>query len=132
MSHIAYHQNADGIHTIDILSEFGGAEAQDVIDILAEIALTSAGQPAYGLIDMRGHYVLPLRDFSAQLKRLYREIPENQPLFLAMVVDASVVSVLSTIVKTLIRRDSIQYFVQADKAHLWLSIERNKQNKKLA
>lgn len=132
MSHIAYHQSADGTHTIDILSEFGSAEAQEVIDILAEIAMSAGGEPAYSLIDMRGHYVLPLRDFSSQLKRLYREISENQPLFLAIVVDASVVSVLSTIVKTLIRRDSIQYFTQADKAHLWLSIERKKQNRKLA
>jgi hypothetical protein len=132
MSHIAYHQSADGTHTIDILSEFGSAEAQEVIDILAEIASNSAGHPAFGLIDMRGHYVLPLRDFSAQLKRLYRDMHDEQPLFLAMVVDASVVSVLSTIVKTLIRRDSIQYFTQADKAYLWLSIERSKQNKKLA
>src|SRR5687768_6069435 len=101
MSHIAYHQTADGTHTIDILSEFNSAEAQEVIDILAEIASNSAGHPAYAMIDMRGHYVLPLRDFSAQLKRLYRELHAEQPLFLAMVVDASVVSVLSTIVKTL-------------------------------
>jgi hypothetical protein len=117
---------------IDILSEFGSNEAQEVIDILAGIAANQPDTPAYCLLDMRGHYVLPLRDFSAQLKRLYRDMPENQPLFLAMVVDAAVVSVLSTIVKTLVRRDSIQYFTQLDKGQLWLNIERNKQNRKLA
>jgi hypothetical protein len=132
MSHIAYHQAADGTHVIDILSEFSGAEAQEVIDILAEIAVNARTTPAYCMIDMRGHYVLPLREFSAQLKRLYREMPENQPLFVAMVVDASVISVLSTIVKTLVRRESIQYFVEPDKAYMWLGIERTKQSKKLA
>jgi hypothetical protein len=130
MSHIIYHQSGEGTHVIDVLAEFGSEESQGVIDILMQVGMSQS--PAYGLIDMRGHYVLPLRDFSAQLKRLYRDLPENQPLFLAMVVDASVVSVLSTIVKTLVRRESIQYFTNIDKAKMWLSIERNKQNKKLA
>ena len=113
-----------------LLAEFGAEEAQEAIDILGQIAMSQS--PAYALIDMRGHYVLPLRDFSAQLKRLYRDLPETQPLFLAMVVDSSVVGVLSTIVKTLVRRETIQYFTNMDKAKMWLSIERTKQNRKLA
>jgi hypothetical protein len=130
MSHISYHQNGEGTHIIDVLTEFGAEESQEAIDILGQIAMNQS--PAYGLMDIRGHYVLPLRDFSAQLKRLYREMPEGQTLFIALVVDASVIGVLSTIVKTLIRRDSIQYFTNVDKAKMWLAIERNKQNKKLA
>jgi hypothetical protein len=130
MSHVTYHQHSEGTHVIDVLSEFGAQEAQEAIDMLGQIATSQS--PAYALMDMREHYVLPLRDFSAQLKRLYREMPEGQTLFVAMVVDASVVSVLSTIVKTLVRRDSIQYFTNMDKAKMWLSIERTKQNKKLA
>jgi hypothetical protein len=130
MSHISYHQTVEGTHVIDVLSEFGAEESQEAIDILGQIAMNQS--PAYGLMDIRGHYVLPLRDFSAQLKRLYREMPEGQTLFIALVVDASVIGVLSTIVKTLIRRDSIQYFTNVEKAKMWLTIERNKQNKKLA
>lgn len=130
MSHISYHQSSEGNHVIEVLSEFGLEEAQEAIDILGQIAINQS--PAFALIDMRGHYVLPLRDFSAQLKRLYRDLPENQPLYLAMVVDSSVVGVLSTIVKTLVRRESIQYFTNIDKAKMWLGIERTKQNKKLA
>ena len=130
MSHVTYHQSGEGTHVIDVLSEFGAQEAQEAIDMLGQIAMSQS--TGYALMDMREHYVLPLRDFSAQLKRLYRELPEGQTLFVAMVVDASVVSVLSTIVKTLVRRDSIQYFTNMDKAKMWLSIERMKQNKKLA
>jgi hypothetical protein len=130
MSQISYHQNSEGTHIVSVLNDFGSEEAQEAIDILGQAAMQQSS--SFALMDMRGHYVLPLRDFSAQLKRLYRDLPETQPLFLAMVVDSSVVGVLSTIVKTLVRRESIQYFTNIDKAKMWLSIERNKQAKKLA
>lgn len=130
MGHIEYHQASDGSHHITISSEFNMPEIQELMDVLQEIARTNPDKATYIIIDLRGQYVLPLREFASPLKRFYQNLPENQAIFMALLVDTAVVSVLSTIIKTLIKRDSIQYFTQDDKAHLWLTIERGKQQKK--
>lgn len=123
---MAYHQNSDGTHIISVASEKVTSFAvKDVIIQLADIHYQAHDCATYVVLNFGMYSHLPLREFVMYLKQFYKDVSDNQ-LSLALVVDTSQVRVLEAVVKTLVTRETIQYFTDLDKALLWLSIERSK------
>lgn len=124
---IDYYQSADGIH----IFEFNRTDNQQfdvhsVIGELTQIYQNSQGKAAYIVLNLQAYYRLPLREFVAELKQVYKMVDES-PLMIALVLQPALVNVVETMVKTTITRDAIQNFTKLDLALLWLNIERKKQ-----
>jgi len=78
---------------------------------------------------LRDNHALPIRILATEIKRYYRERVGQAPLYLAIIVELSVAQVMTTVLKTLVHRDSIQLFTSSEKANQWLMLERNKCNR---
>jgi|GEM_PF-6761631 len=121
MSSLDYHESADGIHiiTLNTTREF---DPEVITDLLGEIHHFAYGKPAYIMLNLEAHYRLPLREFVTELKHFYKRV-DGSNLRIALVAQPSVVNVLQTMVKTLVTRESIQYFTVTDSAAQWLLLE---------
>jgi hypothetical protein len=128
MSHIEQYQLGDGtycIRTKDLLIE---ADVEQIIDTLKSIYQNT--QATYVILDLQENYVLPIRILATQIRLYYKELPTtNAPLFVAMLVEPSLVQMMGTILTTLMKRDAIQPFTEMKRAKQWLMLERMKQQK---
>ncbi|MGB7339639.1 MAG: STAS/SEC14 domain-containing protein [Phototrophicaceae bacterium] len=123
---ITYHQNVDGTHIIKIESNSAvPVLIRDVVTLLVDIHYQSHHNSAYIVLDFERYDQFPLREFVMCLKQFYRDVEMNQ-LRVALVVQSSLVRVLEAVVKTLVTRESIQYFTDTERALLWLHLERGR------
>ncbi|MEM9953364.1 MAG: hypothetical protein AAF846_17285 [Chloroflexota bacterium] len=100
-------------------------EMDIIIHKLHTICRKASDKPSYIMMDFSANYHVPLREFVIELKQFYGAV-DSQKLRIALVVQPSLVRVLEAVVKTLVTRESIQYFTNEDRALLWLTIERGK------
>ena len=74
---------------------------------------------------------LGLRYLTVELRRLNELYSTHAPIYIALVLeDVNLIEVTSALMRTIMRRDSAQYFTDIDKARLWLNLEQTKQMKR--
>lgn len=113
-----------------IFTEASRKATDQLIEMLADF-YRKQGDRIYILLDMRQSGMLPLRYLTVELRRLNELYSSHSPIFIALVMnDASMLEVTSALMRTIMRRDNAQYFMDIDKARLWLSLEQKKQAKK--
>lgn len=122
MSQIHHHYQANGIHLIEIEPQLEEAQVRELVGLIVQLYQPTHAN--YIILDLRGTYTMPIRALATEIKRCYREYVDEAPLFLAMVVEISVAQVLTTVLQTLTRRESIQMFTIPDAANQWLQLER--------
>lgn len=124
MSMIYHQYQANGIHLIRVDTPLEEQSIHEIVDILTQVYQPT--QATYVIVDLSDSYVLPIRMLAAEIKRCYREYVGEAPLYLAIIVELSVAQVMTTVLKTLMRRDPIQLFTGSATAQEWLILERNK------
>lgn len=126
MSEIEQHQQADGIFYLRPEKSFSEERVEQVIETLK--SLHHGTEPTYIILDLGDNYVLPIRTLASAIRSFYRNIPPtNAPIFIAMIVEKSMIQVMDSVFKTLMRREAIQPFTETKRAKQWLMLERLKQ-----
>ena len=125
MANFEIHHNANGIYEIDTIGSFRDSDTEYLIEMLANIH--ESRETNYLYIDLSQHHVLPLRALGSTILNFYREQVYQAPLFIALIVQPSLAQVLTSVIKTLMRRELVQVFTEPERAYQWLEIERQKQ-----
>lgn len=121
-------QNADGSHDLIFQDDNAYAVDEFLKHLRAIYQLTPNDTAAFIYIDMSSVQMYSLRYLATELRNLLREQQSSAPLHIAIVINESLVDLTSSLLKTILRRDFVQYFVTPAKARLWLTMEKNKQN----
>lgn len=120
---LEYMQKADGIHEI-VFSVASRASITELMTHLDDI-LSRNLDKNYILLDLRESGMLPLRHLGYSLRTLLERHPEHGQIFVAMVLDDGVLlNVTSALLRTIFRRDHVQYFDRYDHANMWLRLEK--------
>ncbi|MCA9913951.1 MAG: hypothetical protein KC496_11405 [Anaerolineae bacterium] len=120
---LEYMQKADGIHEI----VFSVASRASIVELMTRLddILTQHQDAHYILLDLRESGMLPLRYLGHSLRSLLQRHPEHGQIFVAMVLDDAVLlNVTSALLRTIFRRDHVQYFDRYDYANMWLRLEK--------
>jgi len=126
--HIHEHYIApDKIHTLTIsaTSVVDSLSTRYIAKLLTHIDETHIPENAQRLriiLDVSDFYLLPLRNMALQLREFYEQ-RNVVDLSIALVVQPTIASVLTTLTRTYVKCDSIQLFTQLDKADLWLKLQ---------
>lgn len=127
ITHITLDNN---IHEL-VFAESSRQAINQFLDKLVEFYEQAGDEHLYIVLDMRQSGMLPLRSLTQSLRSLLQTYPDHDAATIALVLDdPQMLDVTEALLKTIMRRDTIQYFTQLDKARLWLSIEQNKSNKR--
>jgi hypothetical protein len=127
MSLITHLRQDNNVHEL-AFTEASRRSTDQLITILADFYRNPQSESIYLLLDMRDSGMLPLRYLTLEMRRLNEEYLNHAPIYIALVVDdVSIIEVTSVLMRTIMRRDSAQYFTNIDKARLWLDIEQRKQ-----
>lgn len=127
MDPIHYSRYGDGTHAV----RFYEATRQ-AVDTLIDMIEGLYSDPEnneniYLILDFRNSGMLPLRYFTQELRQLNERYPRHKPAHMAMVLaDANIIDVTDALLRTILRRDSVQYFTVMDSAEMWLRLERDK------
>lgn len=127
LTELIQHKQSDDTH----IFAFHQATRMAVDDLTQHLrTLYSTAKPEhpfYIILDMRASGMLPLRYLAYSLRALVSQHPNKPSAYIAVILDDSaLVSVTDALLKTILRRDHVQYFTQLDTAQLWLQIERKK------
>jgi len=126
MLEIEQYQQADGVYFLrpeKILTE---ETTVYVIETLKSIYRGS--EATYIILNLENNYTLPIRKLATDIRSFYRSIPPtNSPMFIAVIVENSMIQVMDSVLKTLMRREAIQAFNEMSRAKQWLMLERLKQ-----
>ncbi|GAB5493141.1 MAG: hypothetical protein Phog2KO_33560 [Phototrophicaceae bacterium] len=123
-----HYQNSDSTHIFNItnrtVSDF---DASMLTNTLHQLYQEAKGAPLYIILNLESYYSLPLSDFTLELKKFYTTVNKSS-VFIALILDPSLVTIVQSMVKTLVTRESLQNFSKEETALLWLDIERKKLN----
>lgn len=125
---LEYLQRADGIHEI-VFAIASRSSIDELTTHLNDILLKQDKKhdAHYILLDLRESGMLPLKYLAHRLRELLQQYPERAQIFIAMVLDDGVLlNVTSALLRTIFRRDSVQYFYRYDHARMWLQLEKNR------
>jgi len=123
---LEYLQRADGIHEI-VFAIASRSSIDELTTHLNDILLQGNNEAHYILLDLRESGMLPLRYLAHSLRELLQKHPERSQIFIAMVLDDGVLlNVTSALLRTILRRDRVQYFYRYDHAKMWLQLEKNR------
>ena len=129
MSLITHLRQKNNVHELEF-TEASRLSTDQFITLLADFYRESQSVSIYLILDMRISGMLPLRYLTLELRRLNEEYVNHVPIYIAIVLkDPSIIEVASALMRTIMRRDSTQYFTDIDKARLWLDIEQRKRRK---
>lgn len=122
---LEYMKRSDGIH--EIVFAIASRSSIDELVIRLETILLQSIDAQYILLDLRESGMLPLRYFAHSLRELLARHPERAQIFIAMVLDDGVLlNVTSALLRTILRRDRVQYFYRYDHAQMWLQLEQHR------
>lgn len=128
MAEIEQHQQADGTYYIGAKNLLVETDIEQTIEALKSVYQPT--QACYVILDLADNFVLPIRVLSSQIRLFHQEISStNAPLFLALIIEPSLIQMIETVFTTLMRRDLIQPFIEMKRAKQWLTLERMKQQK---
>lgn len=116
----------DDIHEIIIIGNFQEDDTEYLAALLEDIY--NPDEAKYVYIDFSQHHILPLRALGSTILRFYRDRVHQTPIFIALVVQPSLGRVLNSVIKTLMHRELVQIFTDANRAYQWLELEREKQS----
>ena len=129
MSLITHLRQDNNVHEL-AFTEASRRSTDQLITLLADFYRKPQSESIYLVLNMCISGMLPLRYLTVELRRLNEEYPNHASIYIAIVLkDASIIEVTSALMRTIMRRDSTQYFTDIDKARLWLDIEQRKHNK---
>mgnify|MGYP006271962111 CR=1 FL=1 len=124
MELIKYTHHADGTHEFKL----EGDNAYAVDQLLPEFKTIITGDDAkYVIFEMTTLKMGTMRYFANELRAFMRARQDQTPLFIAIIISAGMVDLTSSLLKTILERETVQYFTQSDKARTWLRIEKQKQ-----
>jgi hypothetical protein len=122
---LEYLKRADGIH--EIVFTIASRSSIDELIAQLELILLDSRDAQYVLLDLRESGMLPLRYLAYSLRQLLERHPERAQIFVAMVLDDGVLlNVTSALLRTIMRRDRVQYFDRYDHAKMWLQLEKHR------
>jgi hypothetical protein len=116
---------AEGIYQVFAVGSFKEEDTETLSSLLYEIYEPESA--SYVIINLSKNYVLPLQSLGARILRFYREITNNAPMYIAIIVQPSLAQVLGCVLKTLMRREWVQTFTDTKLAQQWLALEQKKQ-----
>lgn len=126
MSLITHLRQKNNVHEL-AFTEASRRSTDQLITLLADFYRKPQSESIYLVLDMRASGMLPLRYLTVEMRRLNEEYTNHAPIYIAIVLkDTSLIDVTSALMKTIMRRDSVQYFTILEKARLWLDIEQRK------
>ena len=105
---------------------------EQIIDLLIDdinhiFHMVSSDTPIFLLIEMQNTEIVYLRQMILRLKDIVRTYPQHNRLYTAIVIeDVTLLDIADTLMRTLIQRERIQYFTDAEKARFWLRLEKQK------
>lgn len=123
ITHLALDNN---IHEL-VFAEASHDAIDQFLGMLVDFYEETNGDNPYIILDMRESGMLPLRYLTKSLRRLFERYPEHESAKIALVLeDPQMLNVTRALLRTIMKRESVQYFTKMDKARLWLKIEQNK------
>lgn len=123
ITHLALDNN---IHEL-VFVEASHDAIDQFLGMLVDFYEETNGDNPYIILDMRESGMLPLRYLTKSLRRLFERYPEHESAKIALVLeDPQMLNVTRALLRTIMKRESVQYFTKMDKARLWLKIEQNK------
>lgn len=126
MSLITYQQLDNNVHKLFFI-EANRRSSDEFIEILTDFYQNVELDNVYLLLDLRESGMLPLRRLTTNMRHINEEYPNHPAVHIALALnDGLMVDVTSALMRTIMRRDSIQYFTDIDKAYQWLEIEQDK------
>ena len=129
MTLITHLRQDNNVHEL-IFTEASRRSTDQLIEMLANFYRQEQQEQIYLLLDMRQSGMLPLRYLTVEMRRLNEQYAKHAPIFIALVLeDVNLIEVTSALMRTIMRRDSAQYFTDIDKARLWLNLEQIKQSR---
>jgi len=121
---LQHEQLSDDTHRL--VFEQATRESVDVLIItLRQIYAATADKAVYVVLDMRDSGMLPLRYFTNNLRDFINSEAHQLDSYLAILVcENTIVNMSTSLLRSILRRDKVQYFTEPDKALLWFEIER--------
>lgn len=126
MAEFEMHYRTDGLFEVDVKGSFKDEDVTYLGQVLRDAYNPSHAN--YNLVDLSDNHVLPLRILGGEILRIHRDMADGAPMFIALVVQASIAQVLGSVLKTLMRREEVQAFTDVKLAMQWLALERKKQS----
>lgn len=128
MSAIEHTVHPNGVHEV-MFSVASRASIEDLMTVMESVFQQTppVNNAHYILLDLRASGMLPLRHLTQRLRELLRAHPERPRTCIAMVLHDQIMKEVTTVLlRTILRREQVQYFTRYDHAHLWLTIEQNR------
>ena len=128
MQFITQVRHENDVHEL-IFSEASRNSVEEFIALLFDFYENLGVEHIYLLLNLRESGMLPLRHFTARMRELNQQCPNHPALHMALALnDSTLADVTSALMRTIMRRDSAQYFTDIDKAYFWLKMEQDKQH----
>lgn len=123
ITHVAHNNN---IHEL-VFTESSRSVIDHFLKMMNRFYQQSNGESLYLIMDMRQSGMLPLRYLTKSLRQLLEQHADTASTNIAIVLeDPQMLNVTRALLRTFMHRDSVQYFTDIEKAHLWLQIEQTK------
>ncbi len=123
ITHVSLENN---IHEL-VFSEASRNAIDQFLEMLVSFYQETPGEHPYIILDMRESGMLPLRYLTKSLRRLFERYPEHESANIAIVLeDPQMLHVTRALLRTIMRRETVQYFTKIEKARFWLKLEQNK------
>lgn len=116
----------NNVHEL-VFNEASRQAADEFLSMWAALYERNEANMLYIVLDMRDSGMLPLRYLTTQMRDMLQQHPDRESAHIAIVLDdPQILSVTQALMRTIIRRQRVQYFTQMDKAYFWLEIEKKK------
>ncbi|MEL6308726.1 MAG: hypothetical protein AAFN11_19235 [Chloroflexota bacterium] len=125
MSTLTYISMDNNTHEL-VFNEATRKATDEFIALWAKWQTMQSGN-LYIVLDMRPAGMVPLRYLTKQMKKMLAKHVEGENVYIAIVLDdPQMLMVTQVLLRTIVKRQPVQYFTQVEKAHLWIKIEQKK------
>ena len=125
MSTISYISMDNNTHEL-VFNEASRRAIDDFIALWQRWQTRQSGN-LYIVLDMRPAGMVPLRYLTKQMKKRLATQNDGDHVYIAMVLDdPQMLTVTQELLRTIVKRQPVQYFTAVEKAHLWIKIEQRK------